>query len=277
MKKFTVFFISLLLVIYNTSMANASDISIYNINKDLLNNFELVKKDAILNAVLLKDISTATLKPLEKISFRIQLPNGKNLLAEGFVTVVRHGGRFTHESYFQFTASKIIVEDGQELFFSAYSPTFSATHPSHLSGDTLALARTITSISVAGGPLTLGTSLGISFALGGFLSAYKNGITDFIWGGLEGAGLSFVEKMLRKQPDVNLTAGTAVPLFLKEDLKMPIGIKKEKIVNITIDKDQALNKIKQLLEWGDLTGAIEYSIKANQKEVYEELFKKISS
>ena len=176
----------------------------------------------------------------------------------------------------QISANKIILEDGQEVYISAISPEINAAHPPHANTGSLAFARTISSFSIAASPATFGASLGVGFLIGGLLSVCQNGIKDFIWGGFDGAGLSFVEGMLRKQPDVYLSKGTQLPFVLTQDMKISMGIEKEKINEENISKEEAKNKISQLLEWGDLTGALEYSIKTNQKEIYDELMNRIS-
>lgn len=185
-------------------------------------------------------------------------------------------GRFSRKSSLKFLTNKLVLDDGQEVFVNAESPLFEAVHPPHADINSLLLARTITNLSLASSPATLGTSLGISFLVSGLLSAYQNGIKDFFWGGINGSGLSFLENMFRKQPDIFLEKGAIIPFILKEDLKVSKGIQKEKTEFLNVSKEQAKNEIEKLLKWGNLAGAVEYAHKAGQVEIYNELMKKIS-
>jgi len=74
-----------------------------------------------------------------------------------------------------------------------------------------------------------------------------------------------------------LPAGTSIPFTLKEDLRVSEGIRKEHIDPLNIPQEEAISKIQKLLEWGDLSGALEMSIKTGQKEIYDEIIRKILS
>ncbi|MBI2995137.1 MAG: hypothetical protein HYY52_00295 [Candidatus Melainabacteria bacterium] len=226
---------------------NVSEINldIYKINLDSLDKFNLIKKEEIIDLVLLNDVFT-------------------------------EGKRFAMSSNLQLTTNKLYLKDGQEILISATSPVITSIHPPHANNNSSGIARALLGLSVASTPLTFGTSIGISFLISGLLSAYQNGISDFIWGGLNGGGFSFVEHIFRKQPDIFLTSGTKIPFVLNEDIKISKGIEKENIEYIDIGKEEAIKKINKLLEWGDLTGALELSVKTGQTEIYNEIIKKIS-
>lgn len=247
-----------------------ADVDVYKINLQKLDNYYVIEKGNVLGLSLLDYVSTDSVKPGSKVDF-----NSDELKASGIIARSSTGGRFSMSGILQISANKIILEDGQEIYISAISPHINAVHPPHANTNTFALARAIASLSIAASPITFGASLGIGFLVDGLLSAYKNGIKDFFWGGFNGAGLSFVEDMLRKQPDVYLSKGSYLPFVLINDVEIPSWIQKEKINKETVSKEDAMVKIKQLLEWGDLTGALEYSIKTNQKDVYDELIHEI--
>lgn len=248
-----------------------ADVDVYKINLKKLNDYYLIEKGNTLGLSLVNYVSPDSMRPGSRVDF-----NSNEYNASGIVVKSLAGGRFSMSGIVQISANKIVLEDGREVYISAISPEINAAHPSHANTNRFALARAITSFSIAASPATFGASLGVGFLIGGLLSAYKNGIKDFIWGGFNGSGLSFVEGMLRKQPDVYIPEGTYLPFVLTRDIKIPAGVQKEKISQENINREEARGRISQLLEWGDLTGALEYSIKTNQKEIYDELMNKIS-
>ena len=251
-------------------------LNIYNINTLLLNEFNVIKKGTALDVDLLNEVFTGKDKNNSPIDFQINNEN-LNLKASGFITMLREGERFSRFSSLELSTNKLFLDDGQEVHFSASSLPLQGIHPPHADDSYLGLARIITNLSLASSPATLGISLGASFLANGLLSAHKNGISDFFWGGFNGSGLSFIERLFRKQPEIYLANGTSIPFVLTEDLKISRGIKKDKIKYLNISKEEALSKIQDLLERGDLTGALELSIKTGQKDLYDELIKKISS
>ena len=252
------------------------DIVIYRVNPELLDSFETVKKGTVVNLLLHDEISTKNDKPLKKIKLTA-LDNKKNPInAEGLVTYTTKAGIFSRNSSVQLSLRNINSEETGELFFPANSSLFSEVHPPHANTNSLRLTRTITNLSIASSPVTFGTSLGISFLAGGILSAHQNGIKDFIWGGLDGSGLSFIESLFRKQPETFLEKGITIPFTLNQDIKISRGITTDKPIHAEVAKDLATSKIETLLQWGDLAGALELAVQTNQKERYEELLKKIS-
>lgn len=232
-----------ILICSSTSFVLAeSDLDIYRINPELLDEFDVLEKGTDIDLVLTDDIYTQTMHGSVKLA-----------------------------------ANKLILSDSQEIYFSAESPIINAIHPPHTSPGPFNLAKYIALFSVSTSPLTLGASLGISFLANGLFSAYQNGLSDFIWGGLDGAGLSFIERLLRKPPAIYLSKGTMVPFTLKEDLKINKGIEKENKEIQKTNNTDAQNKINKLLQWGDLAGAIEHSYKLNQQDVYKALLQKINN
>ncbi len=253
-----------------------SNIDIYKIDINSIDNYDLIPKGTNINAILKSNIST-TKSNNDLVDFYIKDKNNEYISASGIISMASDGGRFSKYSSLQFSTNKLFLNDGREINFPSTSPLLTGAHPPHIDSGSLALARTITNFSLASSPATLGASLGISFFVNGLLSARNNGISDFVWGGLSGSGFSFAEQLLRKQPDIYLPAGTEIALTLNEDCKISNGIQKEKIEPLNIKNEEAVSQIKQLIKWGDLAGALELSVKTNQKEIYEELFKKIAN
>ena len=267
-----VFFITFFLL-SQAGYAN-EDFNIYNIDLDLVNLTNVIEKGTKLNLVLTDNINSKN-KTYDNINLQVQ--GNPNIRVSAFITKSTPGKRLSRNSNLEITTDKLILDDGLEVPISASTPIFQGVHPLHASTNTAGLSRLITGFSFASSPLTLGTSLGINFLVSGLLSSYQNGISDFVWGGFSGCRLSFIESILRKQPDIHLDTGSIIPVVLKEDLKISNGIHKEKLEYTNISKEDALNKIKKLLELGDITGAIELSVKTGQDEIYSELLKKISS
>ncbi|MBI3591540.1 MAG: hypothetical protein HY094_09230 [Candidatus Melainabacteria bacterium] len=252
-------------------------LNIYKVNPDSLEDFHVLKKGTSLDLILLNDVSTKQTQENDPISLRIPTNENLNINATATTSVNTSGKRFSKYGSIQLSTNKLILDDGQEVYFSATSPEFTSINPPHADSSSLRLAKTITNLSLATSPITLGSSLGISFLVNGLLSARQNGISDFIWGGLNGVGLPFVEKLFRKQPEVFLTNGNVIPFILDKDLKISKGIQKEKLETLQISNEEAVNEIQNLIKRGDIAGALELSIKTNQKEIYDQLLKKISS
>ncbi|OGI08905.1 MAG: hypothetical protein A3I68_03445 [Candidatus Melainabacteria bacterium RIFCSPLOWO2_02_FULL_35_15] len=259
------------------SEENIWDLDIYKVDPSLLDSYEVIEKGTTFNLVLKNNIYTGDYKKDNDVLFDAPAEYGKEFKVSGSITMLSPGSRFSKPSSVGFLANKLYLDDGQEINLSAYSPVFTGVHPPHANTDSIGLARAITSLSIAGSPVTFGASLGISFLASGLLSAYQNGFHDFFWGGLDGTGLSFIERIFRKQPELSLNSGSLIPFTLSEDLKISKGIRVEKLEKINLSNEEALKKIEQLLKWGDLAGALELSIKTGQKEKYEEIMRKISS
>ena len=251
------------------------EIDIYKIDISSVENFDIIKKGTNINAILENNLSSQSNSVNDSISLQIPNESGEYISANGLISMSSEGKRFSKYSTLQLSTNKAYLNDGREVYLSSTSPILQGIHPPHINSSTLALANTITSLSLATSPATLGTSLGISFLINGLLSARQNGISDFIWGGFSGSGLSFVEKMIRKQPDIYLPSGTEITFTLNDDCKISKGIKKEKIETLTLSNEDAAKKIQQLIQWGDLSGALELSVKTGQKETYKELLNKI--
>lgn len=276
--KIKTLFLSLIaILIILPAKAEPESFDVYKIDLSKLEKYDVVKKGTSFDSVLDRSVFTKNDKNSTKINFKVPAYEDKNLNASGIISRSSSGKRFAQKSELELSINMLHLEDGREVNISAVSPDFSSLHPPHASSNALSLARTITSLSVAASPATLGASLGVSFLVNGLLSAKQNGPSDFIWGGLSGSGFSIAERILRKQPDVHLPTGTTVPFVLQEDLKISKGIQKEKFEEVTVSEEEAITKIKKLIQWGDLTGALEYSVKTGQKEAYDELIKKISS
>ncbi len=252
-------------------------IDIYKIDINSVENFDIIKKGTNLNAVLESDISSQNNSINNSINLQIPNENNESIYANGLISMSSEGKRFSGYSTLQLSTNKAYLNDGTEIYLSSTSPVFKGINPPHVNSSSLALANTIASLSIITSPATFGASLGISFLINGLLSARQNGISDFIWGGFSGSGLSFVEQMLRKQPNIYLPSGTEITFTLNDDCKISKGFKKEKIEILTVSNEDAAKKIQQLIQWGDLSGALEYSIKTNQKETYDEIMRKISS
>lgn len=265
-----------LAVLANIESRQVPRLDVYKVDLGLLNNFDVIKKGTTIDFVLLSDIFTNNSK--ENKIFNLQLPVNEDLdlMASGFISKVSGGKRLSMFSNLQLATDKLVFNDGQQIYFSATSPVFCGVHPPHANSSSIQLARYITTLSAVSGPLTFGTSLGVGFLLSGLLSAYQNGISDFFWGGIDGSGLSFLERILRRQPEIYLTRGTVVPFTLKEDLKVSKGLHKEEIEHLNISKEEAISKVQKLLSWGDLSGAIELSVRFGQEDIYNEIIKKIS-
>ncbi len=253
------------------------NLDIYKIDTSLVNNYNVIKKGTQLNLTLLNDVYTGRDKNNSSISFAIPTGNGQNLRATGFIAMTSRGKRMSRHGTLEISTNKLYLEDGQEIYFSASSPLFKGLHPPHANNSSLRLARTITNLAIASSPATFGASLGISFLASGLLSAYQNGPQDFLWGGLDGSGLSIVEDIFRRQPDIYLQGGSTIPFVLKRDLKISKGIHKEEVRNLNIEQEEAITKINKLIEWGDLTGALELAAKTNQKEIYDKIMRKIGA
>lgn len=276
--------IFVLLITLNNYSASAKTINedpnldIYKINTSLADSYDIKEKGETVNLILLTDISTEKKEnSTNPVNFEVYNNENLNIKANGFITMSQNGSRLSMLSSIEIATNKLYLDDGQEIPFAASSPLFNAIHPPHVDSSSPGIAKAISFLSISGSPLTFGASLGINFLSSALLSAYHNGLSDFVWGGLHGVGLSPVENILRKQPDLYLSKGTVIPFTLKEDLKINQGITKEKIENININKEDAISKIEKLIKQGDITGALEFSIKTGQKEVYDELLKKISS
>ena len=195
-------------------------VNVYKVDLSRINEYEVIKKGTPLDLVLLNDLFTKENKNGAAVDFKVLNDNNESLNAGGIITNSTRGKRFARHSLLKLSANKLNLPDGQEVYFSAYSPAFQGVHPPHLRSGTFELARAITSLSIASSPATFGISLGASFFINGLLSAYQNGISDFFWGGLDGTGFSFLENTFRKQPDIYLGSGTMVPFVLSEDLKI---------------------------------------------------------
>ncbi|GEM_PF-2172263 len=249
---------------------------IYEVNTKSLEKSDVYKKGTDFELVLLDDINTKSNENGNIVNFYLLNEKEKPLKATGYISKQSSPMRLSMLASVELATNKIYLENGDSLNFPAVSHELSAVHPSHADTRLLGLGRLITGLSVASSPFTLGTSLGVSFLVSGLLSAHKNGISDFFWGGLDGVGLSSVENLLRKQPDVYLTKGTTIPFTLNEDLKINKGIQKQKNEIINIANEEATAKIQELINSGDITGALEMSYKTNQLEKYNEILSKIS-
>ena len=275
--------IILLILVFglNTSITYAfvgdNSLNVYKINLNLLDDYKIIKKGTPLDLVLLNDISTVKDEERNLINFEVLNNDNLNIKASGSISMLTNGERFSMHSSVGLSTAKLFLDDGQEINCSASSPEFQGAHPPHAGNSSLGLARAITNLSIASSPATFGASLGISFLLSGLLSTYQNGASDLFWGGLDGTGLTFLEKIFRKQPELYLSSGTSLPFVLNQDLKISNGIKMEKFESMHLNNEEALSKIKQLIEWGDLTGALELSAKTGQEEIYNQILMKISS
>lgn len=253
------------------------DLDVYNVNLNKIDSYRIIEKDNVLDLVLENNLSTKTNKSKDNISYLLPLSDGKSLRVYGEVGNVSAGKRFSKNGSIRLTANKLILEDGTEVNLSSVSPTYRAYHSPHASDAGLQLARKITTLALGSSPFTFGTSLGAAFLIGGTLSAKQNGIQDFVWGGFDSSGLSFVEKTLRKQPDLAIQEGANIPFRIIDDIKINEGIKKEKVESINLDESEARERIEQLIKWGDLSGALEISIKTGQEEYYEKIMQEISA
>ena len=272
----------ILIFTFNGAFAKANeseitDLNVYKIQPDLLNSYDVIEKGTILNTILQSNVYSNKPKKNSKIFFKAIDEKESDLNFTGSVSKVSEPGRISKSGSLELSADKLYLNDGREVSVSASSPNFKAAYPLHASTNLPGIARTITSLSVASGPVTLGIGYGAGFLANGLLSAYQNGIGDFFWGGFDGVGLSFIERVFRKQPELSLGEGSTIPLILNDDLKISRGIHKEKLEKESISQIEALQKIEKLLQWGNLTGALELSIKTGQKEKYDEIIKKISS
>jgi hypothetical protein len=279
MNKF-IYLLVLLLVfslLPNHFYCKAEEIPVYHIDPFSLENYDTVKKGTQFDVSLKNNVSTNENENTNGISFIIPAFENTDLKGHGLITMCNSGKRLSRHSNLELAVNMLTLPDGQEVNVSSSSLSYSSLNPPHVSSKAAALARTVSSFALASSPATLGIGLGASFLINGLLSAKQNGAGDFVWGGLSGSGFSFAEKLLRKQPDVKLEAGTTVPMVLTEDLKVSKGIKKENMEEVNVSKEEAIARIEKLIQWGDLTGALEYSIKSGQKEVYDELISKISS
>ena len=256
---------------------NPENLNIYEIQLDLLDHYNVIEKGTPFNLVLLNDVYARKSKKKDEVLFEEPIEDGSGYKISGSITMLSQAGRLSKSSSIGFSTSKLYLDDGQEVNLSAYSPVFTGVHPPHANTSAIGLAQTITRLSIAGGPITFGAGLGISFILSGLLSAYQNGLHDFFWGGLDGTGLSFVERVFRKQPELSLGSESLIPFILNDDLKISKGIHREKLESINLPNNEALEKIQQLLKRGDLTGALELSVKTGQTEQYKEIIKNISS
>ncbi len=253
-----------------------SNLDIYKVEPDLLDTYDVIERGTTFDLVLPNDVYSHSNDTNKEIVFEAPGQADANLKIVGSISMISESGRMSKSASLGFSTNKLYLDDGREAYFSANSPLFKSIYPPHANSNSIGLARKITSLSLAGGPLTFGVSLGIGFLASGLLSAYQNGLRDFFWGGLDGTGFSFVERIFRKQPELNLGAGSVIPFTLNDDLKISKGIHGEKLEKINLSNSEALEKIQQLLKWGDLTGALELSIKTGQKEKYDEIMRKIS-
>lgn len=277
MIKFIIIFVLSFLISANSSSAENTgniNLDIYNIDVFKMNDFDKIEKGTTLKLSLKDDIDSK--KDKEDLSVDFDIIDNEDLKAKGIITKKSDAGRLSRSSKLQFSTNKLLLDDGQEVYFSSNSPLFIGVHPPHANTNTLGLARTITGLSIGLSPATFGASLGISFLTSGILSACQNGISDFLWGGFSGSGFSLFEKIFRKQPEMYLSNGTIIPFTLNEDIKVSKGIQKEKQEVLSLSQEESIKKINQLLKWGDIAGAIELSVKTNQEEIYSELIKKVS-
>lgn len=272
--------LTLLLVVYSLCIPSINaktdkEVNIYKVDPLLLDNYNVLKKGTVLDLILLNDIQTNHKNINNEVSFYIPNNDSLNISATGTITRLTPGKRLSMFSSIELSTNKLILDNGQEVNFSSTSPLLTEKHPPHAYSNSAALAQTISRLSLSFSPATFGASLGISFLINGFLSARGNGISDFVWGGLNGTGLSFIEDLLRKQPDISLASGTLIPFTLREDLKISNGIKKEQIEPLKLTNNESISRIKDLIKWGDLTGALELSLQTNQTEIYNELKRKL--
>ncbi len=265
------------MVSINLICYDSDDLNIYQIDPFFLEKYDIIKKGTQFDTLINADISTNTNKNTEALNFTVPALNDSQLTGHGLITMIKEGSRFSRSSELELAVNMLVLPDGQEVNISSSSFTYSSIHAPHASSEVTNLARTVSNIALASSPFTFGAGLGASFLINGALSAKQNGVGDFIWGGLSGSGFSFVENILRKQPNVSLESGTTIPMVLTEDLKISKAINKEPLEKIQVNKEEAISRIEKLIQWGDLTGALEYSIKTGQKDVYEELISKISS
>jgi hypothetical protein len=251
-------------------------LDIYRVNYDSINSFSTFEKGSKIDVTLEDDISTISKKVLDPVDFVIFGNDDLALMAKGFVSVKKEPGRLKKGGSLQLTTSKLYLADGREISFPASSFLLTSAHPQHANTDTASVARYITLLSTGVSPLTFGAGLGVSFLVSGLLSALQNGPSDFFWGGLDGSGLSFLEHVFRKQPELYLNKGMQIPFVLNEEVKINNGLHKEAIEHVSMPNDEAINKIQTLLKWGNLTGALELSIKTGQEEVYRELLRRMT-
>ena len=260
------------------SFNEEKDIIIYKVNPAKLDSFEVLKQGTVVNFILNNEVSSKDTKPFQAIHLTAQDNNKNQINAKGLVTYSSMGGIFSQQSFIQISLKDLNSSTGEQLAFPATSSLFSKVHPPHANTSSIGLARTITNLSLATSPATLGASLGISFLTGGLLSSYKNGVKDFIWGGFNGSGLSLVESLFRKQPETFLKAGTVIPFSLNQDIKISQGIKVEDQNDRSyLSEEEAVDRIKTLFKWGDLAGALELAAESNQSETYNELLETIFS
>ena len=271
-KVFVLLFLWFFFVISFARAENYMSLDIYHIEPSLAESFDVIERDTDLSLVLLDDVSTRGVLNSNQVNFKVDLNDNSNIKASGYLTSLKPGSRLSMLSEVRLSTNKLYLSDGQEVDFISSSPLFQASHPSHANSSLLGF---ITRLATASSPLTLGAGLGVGFLVNGLLSARKNGYSDFIWGGLNGSGLSFLERIFRKQPDVFLEKGTIIPFTLKEDLKISKGVTKEMDENIKLSEEGSMKRIQRLLEWGDLAGALELSAKSEQKETYNNLMKKL--
>lgn len=259
------------------SFNSASAFDVYKVDLNSLNSYKIIKKGTVIELALLNNLSSLANQTKNPAKFQIIDNDSLSLSATGTITMLSSGKRLSMFANAQISTDKLFLDNGEEVYFSANSPLIQAVHPPHPGNNNLGLARAITNLSIASSPATFGASLGINFLISGLLSAYHNGISDFFWGGFSGSGLSFLERVFRKQPDLFLPSGTTIPFVLNQDLKISNGIKKETAKPVNLTNDEALARINKMLEWGDLTGALELALKTGQEEIYSEILKKISS
>lgn len=278
MLRATLYFI-LFLFIFVSASADAKNTQtfplVYRIDLNKVSKSDVLKAGTVLNAVLLEDVGAGS-NENQSVNFYLPVNEGEGIRIIGIISKSNNGGRFSKYSKLKFSTDELYLNDGRNIKIHAVSPDYSAVHPPHLSSNVAGIANVVTTLTVGASPLTLGASLGAGFLVNGLLSARQNGISDFVWGGLSGSRLSFVERLFRKQPDVYLAKGEYVPFLLEEDLKISNGIQCEKIKTENVDDNYSIYKIQELLEWGDLAGALEYSIRTGQVEIYEKLLQKVS-
>ncbi len=261
----------------SVSANEISDLDVYRVQPDLLESYDVIKKGTTINVALKSDVSSNESEQGSKVLFNVVDKETPNLLITGSVSKVSESGRASRAGALEFLTDKLYLNDGREISLSASSPNFKSAYPPHVNSDLASTVRSVTALTTASGPLTLGIGYGAGFLASGLLSAYQNGIKDFFWGGFDGIGLSFIERAFRKQPELTIGEGSLIPLTLNKDLKISKGVHKEKLEMESLHEEEAVKKIDKLLEWGDLTGALELSIKTGHREKYEEIMRKISS
>lgn len=272
---FLITILTLCILVFNNLPAYSVDF--YRVNLDSLNKFDVVEKGELIDLVLLNDVNSKKSVPSTSARFKLLDEDSSDLAVSGFVIMLSGSKRFSRFGSLELATDNISLADGRTVHFSATSPLLQALHPPHPTNGSFELARFITALSLAASPVTFGASLGAGFLINGFLSARQNGISDFFWGGFDGIGLSFLENIFRKQPELFLRSGTLIPFIVNDNIKVSKGLQKEKSDYLKLTEDETLSKIQELLKRGDIAGAIELSVKTRHEEICNQLMKKISS